>query len=467
MTMLRRSLTLFVAALLIMNGAAFAQDVQVSVTDASGQAAVMTVFTAEGVPSWWAQLPEDSALDGLDVQVSDDTQISWSLSGDEQVSAPDAGSNPAGAGYIIVNGLDGEGNPAGAFRVYVSREAYAPVVKQDPRTYKAVGRWCKVSGNSALYSAAGSDGIKVGVLNAETTLWALYSCRVQGKDYTAVLIAGETCFVRSDRVQVMNVRSNLTYDTALLTEKRNSENVFFAKAAYNSNLRSTLGGSNDAVIATAPVGTLLLVMTQVTFDQKSYDLVFWLDKGTIGFAHDSQLVKLQEAETALLLAGSSGPETETDLLKGHAAVTKNAELRAFPSADAQVSAELAAGDTVTVYTAVETPDGLFALVSAGEQMGYVLCDALQNDPEAVPSEQAAVFKAKMTDALYGDTVAVTVREAVIYAQPAFSAALVARVGQNTHFVSTQSKDGWLKVSADGLEGWLPSAFAQALRLGVH
>ena len=73
----------------------------------------------------------------------------------------------------------------------------------------------------------------------------------------------------------------------------------------------------------------------------------------------------------------------------------------------------------------------------------------------------------MTDALYGDTVAVTVREAVIYAQPAFSAALVARVGQNTHFVSTQSKDGWLKVSADGLEGWLPSAFAQALRLGVH
>ena len=460
MLVLKRRLALLVTMTVLWTsaGAMAAGQPEITLADRNGQQAAMTPFTVDGVSAWWAQLPPESGFDQLSLTVDGTGYVP----GDgTPVDAPDAGESPDQAAYVSVMAQNARGSWQEAARLYVSHSPYTPAAERSYRNVRAVGKWGRISGSTRLLDDPGASGRTIGTLEDRTRVLVLYTCRSKGVEYACVQVGSEACFVRSNSVRMLSDTVNLAFDLPQLSERRNSGDVKLARAAYKTSIRSALGSASDAVLETAPVDTVMLVLTSVSFKRVQYDLVYRLDNGTVGFAHDSQLAGLsaEEAAAALAAPGESpaGPYT--------ARVQTQTALRVFPAADAGVAALLEAGTDVTVYARVEGDSETYCLVEVQGTLGYAAGSALAGTAEAAAAPEPVTVRADLSDALYGSTYEIAVHEAVLYTEPAYGSA-AARVIYGERVSCTAERDGWIRVSTEnGAEGWMPRAFAVRLRLG--
>ena len=428
-------------------------ELQLVVTDSQGRTAELTAFRVDGGRAWWAQLPEDSDLSRVSVQLAEDNAPKAPA---QLLVVPDAGDSPENAAYVTI----GTEEALGQARLYVSRQAFALNDANKLRNVRAVGQWGRISGRVTLLDAPDTAAETLGTLETDTRFYVLYTCRGAGVDYVCIRAAGRDCYIRASGVKLLSAAADLAYDAPLLSGHRSSGDVRFASTAYPANLRRALGSSSDTVIGVMPKGTLVLVLTKVSLNKTDYALVYRMDTGATGFVHDSQLETLRSADAAAAIGG------EAQSGHGAAAAASDTTLRAYPAADAQPVLALKAGDEVRVYTSLDTPDGRFSLVSAGSQFGYMLTADLGGVTAAEGMDAAVVSGASLMDAYEGSLYEVVVREAVIYAEPRYQAAAVTRVEAGDCLTCLETQEGWIRVSASDTQGWLPASFAQALRLGA-
>ncbi len=88
----KRVLTILVIFAMLTASASASWNIDVSVVDTNGNAAAITAFTQDGVQSWWAELPEESAFDQLRIELNGGENTSFSVPADKAISVPDAGS---------------------------------------------------------------------------------------------------------------------------------------------------------------------------------------------------------------------------------------------------------------------------------------------------------------------------------------------------------------------------------------
>ena len=453
---LKRGLAVWIlCALCVVCAAACAQEAQPwTVETDHGPAIAATRFEMDGVQAWWLQLPTEASLDGL--------RVSRMISGNSKsmtLSAPDAGASPESAGYIEWP-AEGTENVS-PVRLYFSRQPYAEAGGVRLRTLRAVGQWARAASGIQLLSSPGKNAERVGTLAANTRVYVLYSGRMNGVSYSCIRAAGETWFVRSSSLKLMNARTNLAFDTTLLTERRGTEELCFARTDYVTRMRSALGSAEGAVIDTVPVDTLLLVLARVNYDHTAYDLAARMDTGSVGFVHHSQLTQLSDAAAATMLARNSREQSNTPAA---AAAREDTEARTYPSAASPRAFTVAAGQALYVYAELDSPEGGYCFVSAGERLGYVPRTAVEYTGEQQQTPSVLQFSADVRDALYSRYFRTVVREAVLYAEPGYGAA-IARLSAGTRVDALEDRDGWKLVTAAGETGWLPAAFVEPERVG--
>ncbi|MBQ4435168.1 MAG: hypothetical protein II879_03655 [Clostridia bacterium] len=456
----KRVLTILVIIAMLAASASAAGNIDVSVVDANGNTAAITAFTKDGVQSWWAELPEESAFDQLRIELNGGENTNFSVPAEKAISVPDAGSAAEDAAWVTVVCYDAEKASEKEIRIYVSHEPYK-AAEQPSYKMRAVGRWAYVSRKASIHSKPGQEGERLGTLESGVRVYVLYICRVKGIEYSCIRIGDETCFINSESLRQLSDGVSLSFDTQMLSERSNTAGLHFARTAYSANLRSALGNTASTVVEVAPENTLVLVMSEVSMNRVPYSLVYRLDTKLVGFVHSSQLAALTEDEAVNML---SGTEQSGAARVGEA--IHDTALLAYPLKNAQNVIALSAGTPMTVFADIETPDGLFYLIAVGQEIGYATATDIRcNEVDVVQSAEIAEVIAKMTDAIYGSNYEISVNEALIYNEPAYDAAATARVAAGERLTVTEQHDGWLKVSIPGIaEGWLPSVFAQPMRL---
>ncbi len=440
----------FTILLMMMSVSAMA--LEVTVLDEDGREAVMTGFEHDGLPAWWAELPEGSAFDGLSVRLSDDSGEPASFT----VSLPDAGADYDSGAYAVFSFHEQE------IRLFASHLAYAPAA-DGVRSVRAVGQWARLLTNAQLLARPDAQADVLGTIDSSTRFFLLYTCRNRGTEYACVRVAGQTCFLKSEDVRVLSEATSLNLDARLLSERRSADDVRFARAAYQANIRSAIGTSKDAIIGTVPIDSLLLVLTSVTLDRVVYDLVYVPETAAVGFAHDTQLAALTDAEAAALLADRESGGTDAPRA---GATNRAVPLLAYPASDAGIIQSLASGTGVTVYAAVDSPEGRFWLAEAGEQLGYLPDSALTLTGGTPDTQKSLTVQASLEDALYSQRMTVAVREALLYQQPSYTAACAARLSDGAVVTVLAGEAGWLQVSAADQIGWLPAEYVSPVRLGA-
>ncbi|MBR5382635.1 MAG: hypothetical protein IK133_02335, partial [Clostridia bacterium] len=291
--------------LLVIGAASSAENLlPISVLDNNGQAAEMTEFVADGDNAWWAELPEDSSFDNLVLMIEGDDPSGFFPASGSVVSIPDAGEMIENAGYIVIAQYDDDGTEKERMRLYASHAPYAPVQEKSYRSMRAAGQWGRINGTAILKTDPETADEEAGRLDAGTRVFVLFTCQVKNKEYACIRFAEDTFYIARNNVRFLTDTANVSFEAQFLRENEMSEEYRIVKTMYNAKIRDTIGTSSDAVVETAPLNTILLVLAQVSWDNRLYDLVYRFDNGVIGFVHDSQMKDLSEEESAEALAGT-------------------------------------------------------------------------------------------------------------------------------------------------------------------